>query len=118
MLMKPTAFEEAFLRDLALNKRSWLDAARAALDARENADWSQCPDAWRRLANLAADADQRSAVLSVIDELLSGLSHSFLTTLDGATHLAETTLLEVRAEDRVPFNRSLHEFWPQYQGED
>jgi hypothetical protein len=109
-----THFEAAFLQDLVSSKNSWLEAARTALEGRTDLAWSECPDAWRTLASLLTAGEQRASVLAAINELLSGLSHSFLATLDGATQLAETTLVEVRGDDAAPFKRFLHEFWPEY----
>ena len=112
-----TPLEDAFLRDLALSKRTWLETARGALDGHDDLIWSECESSWRALAAASANADLRKALLIAIDELLGGLTHSFLVTLDGGTQLAEKTLVEVRGEDEAPFTRGLHEFWPFYSGE-
>lgn len=109
-----TPFEIAFLADLASSKNGWLQAARSALELDAPLEWSECADSWRKVANSLPNADTRVALLTAIEELLSGLSHSFLATLDGATQLAEQTKLEVTAEDSIPFKRFLHEFWPEH----
>jgi hypothetical protein len=108
-----TSFEQAFLQDLAANKQAWVEAARIALEGTGSLACSERASTWTKVAAALPDAESRAALVFAIDELLSGICHSFLATLDGATQLAEETLLEVKGSDSVPFKRHLHEFWPQ-----
>ena len=111
-----TSPEAKFLEQLAKNSQSWLESATDALEGRGNVEeWSDCPEAWKSLVAALPSGEARAAFKLVLQELLSGVSHSFLATLDGTTSLAESVQLEVCAQDSVPFTRFLHEFWPQQQ---
>jgi len=111
-----TSAEAKFIEQLATNSQSWLLAATDALDGHGSVEeWSECPTAWKFLASALPPGEARAALRAVLQELLNGISHSFLATLDGATNLAEVVQLEVHAQDAVPFKRFLHEFWPQQQ---
>jgi hypothetical protein len=106
--------EDAFLRSLAEANESWLGAAREALASPTKAKWSEKQQSWSTLsARLTSECD-REALQAVLTELLSGLTHSVLVTLDGGSALAETTILKIQDEQGVTFKSFLHEFWPRY----
>ena len=91
-----TSPEAKFLEQLAKNSQSWLESATDALEGRGNVEeWSDCPEAWKSLVAALPSGEARAAFKLVLQELLSGVSHSFLATLDGTTSLAESVQLEV-----------------------
>lgn len=106
--------EAAFLEDLALAKSSWLKTASSAVESEHPLIWSDQTAAWTRLRQLLAEAGATSEFVAVVDELLSGVLHSVLVTLDGGSHLAETTLIYVTDDKGHTFRRFLHEYWPEF----
>jgi hypothetical protein len=110
--------EIAFLQDLARAKETWLAGAAEAMSDPTKVAWSQDSAAWSKLASCVHAANAEEELQSVLSELLSGLIHSVLVSLDGGTVLAETTSLTVRDESGHEFKRFLHEFWPEYSRRD
>jgi hypothetical protein len=110
-----TQTETAFLNDLEQTKRSWVVAVESALASKLSSQWSERPDDWAKLAARLDNPEDKAAMVAVVEELLSGLTHSFLATLDGATALAESTQLDVRGTDGQFFRRYLHEYWPPHR---
>jgi hypothetical protein len=106
--------EVALLRDLALAKSSWTSAASEAISNPQAERWIENEQAWSKLSSLLRDSDSHDAFVAVVSELLSGLMHSVLVTLDGGSALAESTLLTVQDEKGHEFKKFLHEFWPHY----
>lgn len=106
--------EIAFLKDLALAKSSWTSAAAEAISNPQSAVWIENAEAWSKLSACAQDPEAKEAFVAVVSELLSGLVHSALVSLDGGSALAETTTLSVQDADGYTFKRFLHEFWPEY----
>lgn len=111
--MKPHPSEIAFLLDLASAKDSWKAAAAEGI-ADPSAVWIENTDAWSKLSESLKQAGAVEAFVEVASELMSGLLHSVLVSLDGGTSLAETTLISLRDEKGHEFRRFLHEFWPEY----
>ncbi|ANH67151.1 hypothetical protein ABE85_05420 [Mitsuaria sp. 7] len=106
--------ESAFLAQLAVAKNSWLTAAQRALASEQGTEpWSETAEAWARLRSRLCTAEDQAAWATVIDELLGGLLHSALVTLDGGSALAETTLLSIEDSDGHQFKTHLHEYWPE-----
>ncbi|MFN4121576.1 hypothetical protein [Acidovorax sp.] len=108
--------EVAFLKALALSNESWSQAAIEALSDPPSAEWSEQRAAWAALAAHLSNPEAREAFHAVLSELLSGLTHSFLVTLDGGSSLAETTSLTIQDDQGITFKSFLHEFWPTYGG--
>jgi hypothetical protein len=111
-----TSNEAALLKDLELSRQSWLDTVDSAVSSRRSLDWSENSSSWERIAARLTSADDKAALVAVFNEVLAGQCHSFLATLDGATDLAEVTMLEVCGNDGKPFRKQLHEYWPQFSG--
>jgi hypothetical protein len=105
--------EVAFLKALAMAKASWKAAAAEGI-ASDAVPWAENDSAWRKLAQSLSSED-RAAFLSVVDDLLSGIIHSTLVTLDGGSALSETTLLTIQDNQGYEFKRFLHEFWPEFK---
>ena len=61
--------------------------------------------------------EAKAAFITAVSELLSGLTHSTLVTLDGGSALAETTLLTIRDTGGHEFVDFLHESWPEVDGD-
>lgn len=114
--MKLHPSEAAFLKDLAESRASW---TRTASDSLVNADlaWSDHPEAWATLSSLLNTQKARMAFTTAVSELLSGLTHSALVTLDGGSALAEATLLTISDKDGHEFKDFLHEFWSEVDGD-
>ncbi len=108
--------EAAFLKDLAESRVWW---TRAASDGLIGSDvpWSEKPEAWAKLSSLLTTPEAKAAFITAVSELLSGLTHSTLVTLDGGSALAETTSLTIRDADGHEFVDFLHEFWPEVDGD-
>lgn len=106
--------EAAFLEELARTKASWTSIASKTIANSQDPSWSEHSAEWEQLSRCIRDAGAEAAFEKVIAEILSGLIHSTLVTLDGGTVLAETTLLTVRDDEGHEFKRFLHEFWPEY----
>lgn len=115
--MKLHPSEIAFLLDLAAAKASWTAAAAEGI-ANPSAVWIENANAWLQLADGLKQTGTTDAFLEVASELMSGLLHSVLVTLDGGTSLAETALISLRDENGHEFKRFLHEYWPEYAGID
>lgn len=114
-LMKASLTEAAFLKDLALAKASWVEAATDAIaNPASTEDWSEELGGWSILSERLSQPQERAAFRAVVDELLSGVLHSALVTLDGGSQLAETTALTLHDDQGNSFKRFLHEFWPEY----
>ena len=107
--------EIAFLKDLALSKDSWVAAAREGVTEPSQL-WFENEQAWKALAANLQTREAKEAFERVVTELLSGLVHSVLVTLDGGTQLAESTLLSITDGEGYEFSRHLHESWPLYSG--
>ncbi|WP_431103221.1 hypothetical protein [Roseateles noduli] len=106
--------ESTFLAQLVTAKNSWLEAAQLAISSAGGTEsWSETSEAWARLRQVLRTAEDQSALVAAIDELLSGVLHSALVTLDGGSGLAETTLLSIEDSDGHRFKTHLHEFWPE-----
>lgn len=106
--------EIALLEDLALAKSSWTSAAAEAISNPQSAVWIENAEAWSKLSTCVQDSEAKEAFVAVVSELLSGLVHSTLVSLDGGTALAETTTLSIQDAEGYTFKRFLHEFWPEY----
>lgn len=106
--------EIALLKDLALAKSSWTSAAAEAIAAPEDAVWVENAEAWSKLSACVQAPEAKEAFIAVVSELLSGVLHSALVSLDGGSALADTTTLSVQDADGYQFERFLHEFWPEY----
>ncbi|RVT84905.1 hypothetical protein [Inhella crocodyli] len=111
--MKLHPSEIAFLLDLAAAKASWKAAAAAGI-SNPSAVWIENANAWSKLSECLKQAGATENFVEVVSELMSGLLHSVLVSLDGGTSLAETTLISLRDEEGHEFKRFLHEFWPEY----
>ena len=112
--MKLHPSEVALLQDLATAKNWWKSAAAEGISEPRAAQWIESTEAWSKLSECVAKAGANEAFVDVVSELLSGLIHSVLVSLDGGTSLAETTLITLQDEEGYEFKRFLHEFWPEY----
>ena len=108
--------EAAFLKDLAESRAWWTRAASAGLIS-SDVPWSDHPEAWAKLSRVLNTPEAKAAFITAVSELLSGLTHSTLVTLDGGSALAETTLLTIRDADGHEFIDFLHDFWPEVDGD-
>lgn len=106
--------EIALLKDFALAKSSWVSAAEEAIATPEDVVWAEDAEAWSKLSECIQTPEAKEAFIAVVSELLSGVLHSALVSLDGGSELAETTTLSVQDADGHEFKRFLHEFWPEY----
>jgi hypothetical protein len=104
--------ELALLKDLSTAKDSWTASAADGISNPHSAMWIDNHEAWSKLSASLPDAESRDAFVAVVSELLSGLVHSMLVTLDGGSVLAETTLVSIQDDNGYEFKRFLHEFWP------
>ncbi len=109
--------EVALLKDLALAKASWVSAAADAIEAPKDSVWIENTEAWSRLSGYVQCPEAKEAFVAVVSELISGVLHSALVSLDGGSALAETTILSIQDADGHIFKRFLHEFWPEYDQE-
>ena len=113
--MALTDTEAAFLEDLASAKASWLRAALQAIRSpTPDLAWTRDDAAWLKLREALSAAGCTEQFGVVIDELLAGLVHSFLVTLDGGSALAETTELTVLDAKKRAFRKFLHEYWREH----
>jgi hypothetical protein len=83
----------AFLQDVADTVRYWNDFARSVLAGTldrtlEELALGEKFGAWERLRLRLADDQHRQDFDQVMHDCLSGLAHSFLAILDGATKLS------------------------------
>lgn len=108
--------EAAFLKDLAESRAWWTRIASDGLIGSDVA-WSEHPEAWAELSDLLNTPEAKAAFSAAVSELLSGLAHSALVTLDGGSALAETTSLTIRDKDGHEFIDHLHEYWPEFDGD-
>ena len=107
--------EAAFLSALAVARDSWVTAAASAVSNPSSAEtWSEVTVAWSRLADRLNSPEDKEAFVAAVREVLSGLVHSSLVTVDGGSVLAETTLLTVQDDSGYVFKTFLHEAWPQF----
>ena len=109
--------EIALLKDLALAKSSWVSATAEAIKAPREAFWVENNAAWSKLSEYLQCSEAKEAFVAVVSELISGVLHSTLVSLDGGSALAETTSLSIKDADGHVFKRCLHEFWPEYSHE-
>jgi hypothetical protein len=99
---------EALLRDLASTVDYWREAVREGLTGRETHD-EQATDALRVLRTSGADGE---SLVTVVEWALSGLVHSALATLDGASSGCPT--LDLRDTHGLSLGEALHEEWPYF----
>lgn len=116
--MKLQPSELGLLRDLALTRDALVNTAADALRPSAGAQpWTDVPASWAALSKRLTTSEDQQAFHAVVRELLSIQAHSFLTTLDGGTALAESTLLSIQDEQGHVFKRFLHESWPGASGD-
>jgi hypothetical protein len=100
----------AFLEDLARHLDIWLaQGALAMTDPSAEIKWTDKPEAFRAIAPHLSTPECRAAVHTALLELLTGLSHSFLVTLDGGTALAQQTSLSLTDSAGQELESGLHE---------
>ena len=100
----------AFLEDLARHLDTWLAQGVVAMtDTSAELKWTDRPEAFHTIAPHLSTPECRAAVHTALLELLSGLSHSFLVTLDGGTALAQHTTLSLKDSAGQELESGLHE---------
>jgi len=100
----------AFLEDLARHLDTWLaQGVLAMTDPSAELKWTDQPEAFRVIASHLSHPDCPAALRTALLELLSGVAHSFLVTLDGGTALAQHTSLSLTDASGEPLQSGLHE---------
>jgi len=105
-----TDYERAFLAALAGIHRSWSGAVGDALKAPSAPAWVEDKKGLAIVANALAAPEAREAMNALISQVIGGVLHSVLVTLDGDANVAGTENLSVSAADGTHFRKFLHEY--------
>jgi hypothetical protein len=107
--------EDALFKDLATALDHWMAGSIEALtDPNADLSWCDHPDAFRTIQTKLQFAPDQLALSACMSEILRGVIHSVLVTLDGGTKMAESHALKVITEDGIPLSGSLHEGFIDY----
>lgn len=102
--------EEALFDDLAAALEYWKAGSVEALtDPDADLSWCDHPEEFRAIQTKLQFAPDRHALSTCMSEILRGLIHSVLVTLDGGTKMAESHELNVVTQDGEVLSRTLHE---------
>jgi hypothetical protein len=105
-----TDHERAFLSALADIHRSWSAAAEDALEAPNAPVWVESAEGVAVLKEALAAPEARKALGALTSQIIGGVLHSVLVTLDGDSNAPDTANLTVSDSDGVPFRKFLHEY--------
>ena len=84
--------EEALFDDLAEIYDHWISVAMESTSNSEaGLKWADDPEAFKKLGEVLHYTNTLPQFEQAVSELLRGVMHSFLVTLDGGTKLAEET---------------------------
>jgi hypothetical protein len=107
--------EEALFADLATALDYWMAGSVEALtDPDADLSWCDHPEEFRTIQTKLQFAPDQHALSACMSEILRGVIHSVLVTLDGGTKMAESHAIKVVTEDGVPLSGSLHEGFIDY----
>ena len=102
--------EEALFEDLAEIYDHWVSVAiESTANSEASLKWTDDPEAFKRLGEVLQDTNTMPQFEQAISELLRGVMHSFLVTLDGGTKLAEKTNLSIADDMGYTLPKNLHE---------
>jgi hypothetical protein len=102
--------ERAFLSALAGIRRSWSKAVAGALETPGAPAWIDEPDRLAVLKQSLATPEAREAMCALASQVIGGVLHSVLVTLDGDSNAPETEDLQLSAGSGLPFRKFLHEY--------
>jgi hypothetical protein len=102
--------ERAFLSALAGIHRSWSVAAGDVLEAPAAPAWVEDAEGVAILRQALTAPEAREAMRALMSQVIGGVLHSVLATLDGDSNAPDTENLSVSASNGAPFRRFLHEY--------
>ena len=104
--------QQLFFEDLGLTIDSWADAIRALVDeSHPDLTWVDNPEAFLRIREVIRDSQSSTELEQVFSEVIRGVIHSVLVTLDGGSKLADTTNLALVDDSGEKLPRNLHEMF-------
>lgn len=107
--------DEALFADLAATLEYWTASSVQALtDPDADLSWCDHPEEFRTIQTKLQFAPDQHALSACISEILRGVIHSVLVTLDGGTKMAESHVLKVVTEDGIALSSPLHEGFIDY----
>lgn len=102
--------EQALYDDLAATLDYWKVASVESLtDPDVDLSWCDHPTAFRTIQKKLQTSQDRDAIASCMSEILRGLIHSVLVTLDGGSKLAETHSFNLVTSEGEMISSVLHE---------
>ena len=102
--------EQSLYEALANTYDHWLSTAVKSMEnADSNLQWTDQPEAFQKLAEALRETENIPSFEQVLSEIIRGVLHSTLVTLDGGTTLAEKTNLTITDDNGYELHKYLHE---------
>lgn len=109
--------QELLFERLKEIKDYWVDTSIESLNEDADLVWSDYEEEYNLLRSRLTSKEEKEVFRKIVDELIKGVIHSFLVTIDGGDNLSEKynlDLIDNNTKKSLKGNTALHEEFYNY----